>query len=61
MRTFFTYIAAKSRTDLAALIRARESLEQGTKRVTILFPVGKPTTFTPSDLPAIRQKITYSF
>ena len=61
MKTFFTYIAAKSRADLAALIRAREALEQGTKRVTILFPVGAPATLTASDLPAIRQKITYTF
>ena len=61
MKTFFSYIAAKSRADLPALIRAREALEQGAKRVTILFPSGKPTTFTPSDLPAIRQKIAYNF
>ena len=61
MKTFFAYIAAKSRADLAALIRAREALEQGTKSVTILFPVGAPLTFKASDLPAIRQKITYNF
>ena len=61
MKTYFTYIAAKGRADLTALIRARAALEQGAKRVTVLFPTGKPIRFTANDLPAIRQKITYNF
>ena len=61
MKTHFAYIAAQSRADLAALVRARAALEQGAKRVTVLFPEGKPMRFTANDLPAIRQKITYNF
>ena len=61
MKTYFAYIAAQSRADLTALIRARAALEQGAKRVTVLFPEGEHIRFTSSDLPAIRQKITYNF
>lgn len=54
-------IVAKSRYDIQALVAARKALEAGAACVRVAFLSGHPgCVFTPSDLPAIRQKITYS-
>lgn len=57
-------IIAKDSYDLAALIAVRRALEAGAEQVRVEFPELRvfrpPVLFEQKDLPAIRQKITYS-
>jgi len=54
-------IEAQGGQDLAALIAVRQALESGVEQVRVVFPAPRqPALFEPKDLPAIRQKITYS-
>lgn len=54
-------IIAKDSYDLAALIAVRRALEAGAEQVRVVFPAPRqPALFEQKDLPAIRQKITYS-
>lgn len=54
-------IIAKNRHDIQALVAVRKALEAGAACVRVAFMSGHAgCVFTQSDLPAIRQKITYS-